>query len=62
MIGLFGTSVEEHIGKENKLRKLEELIDWNRIRVVLKDVHGELGRGGYDVSNDVQMFVITELA
>ena len=53
MIGLFGTSVEEHIGKENKLRKLEELIDWNRIRIVLKDVHGELGRGGYDV---VMMF------
>ena len=53
MSSFFSLDLENHLGPEGHLMKLSYLLDWDRLGVVLQDVHSSLGPEGYDA---VQMF------
>jgi hypothetical protein len=58
MGSFFEVGVEAHIDKNGVLLKIDKLIDWQKIRVILGDVHSDLGRRGYDV---VQLFICSNV-
>lgn len=53
MLSLFELDIDRHLGNEGHLQKIDKLLKWYRFSNILKDVHSELGREGYDV---LQMF------
>jgi len=48
MSSFFEIGLDNHLGKDNQLVKLSNLLDWQRFIVLLKDVHKEDGRTGYE--------------
>lgn len=53
MSSFFELDLESHLGTDSQLMKLSQLLDWDRFRFLLKDVHTDMGPTGYDI---VQMF------
>jgi len=53
MSSFFELDLERHLGLGGHLIKIEKLLKWYRFEKILKDVHSELGRDGYD---PLQMF------
>lgn len=48
MSSFFSQGVREHLGRENQLLKLSEMLDWGAFAPFLSDIHGALGPTGYD--------------
>ncbi len=48
MSSFFDLGLASHLGKDNQLIKLSNLLNWNCFTRLLKDVHKEDGRTGYD--------------
>ena len=53
MSSFFGLSLEEHLGTEGHLSKIDKLLKWYRFSKIIKNVHSDFGPEGYDV---LQMF------
>lgn len=53
MASFFELDLERHHGSEGHLMKIVKLLKWYRFGKILKDVHSDLGRTGYD---PVQLF------
>ena len=48
-MSLLEIDIRDHLGKENQLMKLDKLLNWEKINMEIEDVHGHLGRKGYQV-------------
>jgi IS5 family transposase len=49
MSSFFELGLERHIDVNSVLSKIDKLIDWDKIKIILGEVHSPLGRCGYDV-------------
>jgi transposase, IS5 family len=49
MSSFFEIGLERHIDVNSVLSKIDKLINWDKVRAILGEVHSPLGRCGYDV-------------